>query len=79
MEQYPSDYRNVGEKLKEVGDKITPDMVDDIIGNKSWTRVPSCAECGKNTSAVILLGEEIDYESEYAHICKKCLKKAAAI
>ena len=35
----------VKEKLDALGDVKNPDEVDRIIGNNSWTIVPSCTEC----------------------------------
>jgi hypothetical protein len=87
--QYPkvrshsfADGRNVndiGDRLEALGADPDPDTVDRIIGN-SWTRVPSCDECGRdNLSAVVQLGEEPDYESSTANICPDCLTRALVL
>ncbi|WP_443700181.1 hypothetical protein [Pseudomonas sp.] len=56
---------------------VNADEVDRIIGNDSWTRVPTCDDCGKcSLDAVMQLGQEPDWESCTAHICHACLKAA---
>ena len=54
---------------------VTPEKVNDIIGNDSWTKV-SCDQCGKFVDAIIELGEESDYESRTVHICFDCMVAA---
>jgi len=76
INQYPSSNFDIREMLKALGDNPNPNDVDKIIGNKSWTAVPDCDECGKSFSIVVTIGEEPDYESSTADICKNCLKKA---
>ena len=56
---------------------IIPDAVNDIIGNQSWTQC-SCSECNRDVDAVVQLGQEPDYESSTAWICRDCIKLAAA-
>lgn len=58
--------------LKALGDNPTPEDVDRVIGNSSWTSI-KCDECGKYVEEVIQVGEEPDYESCTANICKPCL------
>lgn len=78
MTQYPSDKNGIGAKLKALGSTPDPDAVDSIIGNKSWTELYRCSECGVR-SEVVELGEALDYESSTAWICVLCLKDAVAI
>lgn len=66
-------------KLLELGDSPDPIAVDEIIGNGSWTRVPPCDECNKETDIVVELGEPPDYESRTARICPECLKAAISL
>lgn len=56
---------------------VDADEVDRIIGNGSWTRVPTCDDCGQDgLAAVMQVGQEPDWESCTAHICHACLKAA---
>lgn len=48
-----------------------------IIGNDSWIG-EDCNECGKHT-AVILIGEEPDYESATVYLCLPCAKRAVEL
>ena len=54
----------------------TADEVNIIIGNESWTRL-SCDECGSNVDVILTVGQEPDYESRTASLCKSCVQKAA--
>ena len=57
-----------------------PDEVDRIIGNGSWTRVPTCSQCGnEHASAVVVVGEIRDYESSTAILCGDCLSRSLAL
>lgn len=49
--------------------------IDEIIGNKSWTRLV-CNECESEVDAVVQLGEASDYESHTVNVCVACLYKA---
>lgn len=77
--QYPDKNTDTYKQLKNLGQTPNPDDVDRIIGNKSWTSVPNCDECEKECTVVVSIGEEIDYESATADICKDCLIKALAL
>jgi len=48
-----------------------------IIGNDTWVG-ERCTECGKR-NAVLLVGDEPDYESATVYLCAKCARKIAAI
>ena len=56
----------------------TANVVDEIIGNLSWTRC-KCDECGKSSNATVELGEEPDYDSHTVEICAECISKALAL
>jgi len=72
------DHGEIIDQLAQLVNPINPDEVDKIIGNKSWTSVPICDECGADGQiAVIQVGQEPDYESNTAHLCRVCLTAAA--
>jgi hypothetical protein len=78
-QQYPfysSEKNNIYRRLKSLGQTPDPNTVDKIIGNKSWTEVECCSECGKRPKSIIRLGEPLHHESLTAYICLDCLKKA---
>jgi hypothetical protein len=65
------------QKLK--GKKPTTEKeIAEIIGNVSWTR-NSCDQCKKDCDLLVELGQELDYESATARICKKCLSDALSL
>jgi len=81
-EQYSSgrwgqDKIDIGDKLRSLFDSATPEKVNEIIGNKSWTST-MCNECGSVDVPVVEIGEPLDYESATAHACLKCLNDAVA-
>jgi hypothetical protein len=59
-------------RLEALGSNPTPEEVNKAIGNSSWTDV-RCDECNKYVEEVVQVGEELDYESATANICKPCL------
>jgi hypothetical protein len=59
-------------------ESATSKDVEKIIGNNSWTSI-RCNECYEYTDAAVQLGEEPDYESATAMVCKNCLLKAIAL
>lgn len=59
-------------------DNCSSEDMDSILGNSSWTRM-KCDECGRKVEAFVTLGEEPDYESSTASICKECLTKALSL
>lgn len=67
--------RKIIESLLALGEKATPDAVNKIIGNDSWTWT-FCHECNTSDVPVVELGQEPDYESATASICLDCLKKS---
>ncbi len=50
-----------------------------IIGSDAWSRPEKCHECGLPANILILVGEELDYESSTARLCLPCLEKALAL
>lgn len=52
-----------------------PAEVDAIIGNGSWTRV-SCDQCRKEVEEAVIVGQEPDYESCTATLCRRCVAAA---
>lgn len=68
--------KQVGEELEALGPNPKAEDVNRIIGNDSWTRPHYCDECGKRRPAVVRLGQEPDHDSNTAHICSFCLRKA---
>jgi hypothetical protein len=69
------DTEQIYKDLKSLGENPSPDDVDKIIGNKSWTEIV-CDECNNNVEDVVRLGEEPDFGSRTAYICLDCLEKA---
>jgi hypothetical protein len=53
----------------------SPSLVNAHIGNQSWTSL-YCDQCKNAVEAVIDLGEEPNYGSHTASVCKNCLEKA---
>lgn len=49
--------------------------VNKTIGNTSWTYL-RCDECSEEVDELVELGEEPDYESRTANVCKSCLIRA---
>lgn len=43
-----------------------------------WTRI-TCDECRADVGAVVQVGEEPNYESSTANICKECMTKAMSL
>lgn len=76
--KYGQDKVDILNRLYELGDNPNPDDVDKVIGNKSWTKT-ECNQCGAKNVDVVEVGQEPDYESYTADICKPCLVKALAL
>ena len=78
-EQYARDWNR--SPFKEIGYTLaalvdpTPEKVEEIIGNRSWTTL-KCNECNREVETVIEVGEPMDYESQTAHLCTKCITEA---
>jgi len=69
---------NIYRNLVALGDRPDPDKVDAVIGNDLWTDTPACSECGADRVPVLEVGEEPDYDSHTAWLCRHCVYKALA-
>lgn len=76
---YTQEQYEITRTLAALSAPIDPDEVDRIIGNTSWTTPPSCGVCGKFAPAIAEIGEESDYRSSTAHVCRPCAEKALAL
>lgn len=54
----------------------SPADVEAVIGNATWTRL-KCNGCGRDVDAVVQVGDEPDYESSTADLCRSCAEAAA--
>ena len=63
-------FRKIYDALIELGDSVTRDEIDAIIGNKSWTRL-QCEGCWEYVSRAVRIGN--------AAICPSCLRAALDI
>ena len=70
--KYSSDKVHILGQLYDLGKQPTPEQVDEIIGNSTWTK-ESCDQCGDEIGPWVQLGEELDYDSQTAVICVHCL------
>lgn len=72
--------RHVGKELLAINkESATASDVAEIIGNNSWVCEKSCSECGAESWNIVQIGEEPDYESHTANICRDCLVAAIAL
>lgn len=63
-----------------LGSNPSPDDVNRVIGNTTWTKIPTCSECGAiDAPFVIEVGETPDYESATVYLCPKCVAAAAEL
>lgn len=78
--QYPdSRYSDEKDKMaikKKLKGVTNVDEINKIIGNDSWTALEKCNECGLTSKIIVRLGENEDYDSKTAYMCKGCLVKA---
>lgn len=75
---YAPDKRAIYERLRLLdGETATPEDVREIIGNDSWTSL-QCGGCSKYVGALVIVGDEPDYESSTAYLCYACVKDAFA-
>jgi len=70
--------KKVYDQLVAAGENITPEEVDAIIGNESWTQ-NVCTECDRDVEITVHFGEEPDYDAVWADLCPDCLRKALAL
>lgn len=50
-----------------------------IIGNESWVNPRSCDDCDARSWDIVRVGEEPDYESATAYLCRDCLQRALSL
>ena len=72
--KHGSDKKTVYENLVSLGDSPTPNQINEVIGNSSWTRL-ECSECNKEVDTVVVFSS---YDS-YFYLCKKCLNKSTRL
>ena len=61
-----------------LGHAPSPESVDEVISNRSWTEV-RCKECEEVVESAVVVGYHCPFDSEHdstALICKRCLQKA---
>jgi hypothetical protein len=75
---YGNDKQKILRELKELGDVPSPDAVNTVIGNESWTKT-ECNQCGAVNALVVRVGQEPNHDSYTASLCKACLEKALAL
>lgn len=71
----------IADRLRSLDpEHCTGDEVAAITGgdNSRWSK-PPCDECGTEKDALVQVGQEPDYESSTASICKDCLIKALSL
>lgn len=64
------------DEMIALGDKLTREDVDRIIGVNGWASPPRCDGCGLTDKLTAEVGQEADYESATCSLCKACLKTA---
>lgn len=72
-----SDKKKIGRNLRALDlETATRDDIAKVIGNSSWTTI-KCDDCGTpDLDVAVEVGQEPDYESSTATLCKRCLGKA---
>lgn len=77
QDQPRSMHRLKGARLAALDpETATRDDVKAIVGNDSLTRL-LCCQCGQETDAVIVVGQELDWESRTAELCLSCARLTA--
>jgi hypothetical protein len=72
------DKADILERLKALDRKTcNAEDVARAIGNTSWTEL-RCDGCRKYVTEAVTVGEEPDYESSTADLCRDCVAEAAA-
>lgn len=70
------DTKQIYAKLVSLGNHPSCEDVEKVM--PSWTHL-RCDECEKEVDAVVQFGEDLDWESATANICKECLAKGATL
>jgi hypothetical protein len=68
---YSGDSQKIYERLAALPSSAKAADVAAIIGNNTWIG-ESCSECG-NKRAIIMIGQEPDYESATVWLCRACV------
>lgn len=77
--RYGVDKLTIARQLNALnGETVEAAVVEQIIGNDSWTAV-ACHECGQRVTTAMQMGEEPDYESHTATLCHACLVHAVEV
>jgi hypothetical protein len=80
---YPGEIRTRGEVLQELKsldlDTVSEEDFLRVVGHPSWLEPPACNECGVRHVPTVEIGEQPDYESCTAWVCRKCLLRALAL
>ena len=80
--QYPptsaAHHLEVGNRLRALK-RPTKRAVERIIGNDTWTQAGRCNECDTPFSTLVQVGQEPDYDSSTAVLCRACVKQAARL
>ncbi len=66
------------QRLLALGDSPSPDDVDGIIGNETWTH-EYCDGCKGYVSESVCVGQVPDYESSTATLCRACVFDAVKV
>ncbi|KNY36054.1 MULTISPECIES: hypothetical protein [unclassified Agrobacterium] len=67
----PEEHKEITAKLRGLPKGFTAEQVEEIIGNKSWTRI-LCEECEEEVDAVA----EFKSGERFVHVCEVCIRKA---
>lgn len=77
--QYPGSKEDILVQLRALDpEEATAGDVAAIIGNKSWACPQQCNECKDYFPVVVQIGDEPDFESSTAVVCRECLARALA-
>lgn len=72
------DSKSIFIQLIDLGPQPKPDDINKIIGNGTWTGL-TCDECDRDVDEVVQLGEQPNYDSSTASICRLCLRQATEL
>ena len=61
--------------LLALGENPLSDDVDRVLGRKGFTW-NQCGECKEYVDCIVSIGEEPDWETRTAYVCRSCLVKA---
>jgi hypothetical protein len=72
----PIDHEGIHKKLLALGSTPTPEQVDAVIPNTSWTRL-NCSHCHEDVPRVVAIDVT---GGEYAtHLCENCVSNMAVL